>query len=252
VTDSEEPPTAVAMPGDVASPPTATASISEDLQGGPSQPGIVLRILRRASGQVMLLSRVRTTTHLPINSDGYIEILRSSGRTWVLDLNYFSGGSRILGKVESACAPVIDFISQQVALATTCVPTGGLQLVAMSTEGRRLWDATWPPTEVWPKLVISQDGSRLAWETLTDSHPIDAFAPLDFDYVKGQLVEVYDAVDGKQVLKAPASPVLDGGGNVAISPSGKRVAVLDGGAIQVYELSAPAAAPLPSQSQTAH
>ena len=44
----------------------------------------------------------------------------------------------------------------------------------------------------------------------------------------------------KLVLKASASPVLDGGGNVAISPSGKRVAVLDAGAIQVYELPAPA------------
>ncbi len=39
----------------------------------------------------------------------------------------------------------------------------------------------------------------------------------------------------------PASPILDGGGNVAISPSGKRVAVLNAGAIQVFELPAPGA-----------
>ena len=34
------------------------------------------------------------------------------------------------------------------------------------------------------------------------------------------------------------SPILDAGGNVAISPSGRRVAVLNGGAIQVFELPA--------------
>jgi hypothetical protein len=44
-------------------------------------------------------------------------------------------------------------------------------------------------------------------------------------------------------LTATASPVLDAGGNVAISPSGRRVAVISGGAIQVFELPAPP--PLP-------
>jgi hypothetical protein len=61
--------------------------------------------------------------------------------------------------------------------------------------------------------------------------------------VKAQVVEVYDAADGRRVLTVQASPVLDGGGNVAISPSGKRVAVLNAGAIQVFELPEPA--PLP-------
>jgi len=37
--------------------------------------------------------------------------------------------------------------------------------------------------------------------------------------------------------------VLDAGGNVAVSASGRRVAILDGGAIQVYELPAPPALP---------
>jgi hypothetical protein len=43
---------------------------------------------------------------------------------------------------------------------------------------------------------------------------------------------------GKLDLKAYATPILDAGGNVAISPSGRRVAVLNGGAIDVYELPA--------------
>ena len=247
VTDSKEPVAAKPQSGDVPSPATAEASVSVDGQPASAHPPIVLRILHRTSGQVMLVSRVRTMVHLPINSDGYLETLRGRAAEWLLNLNYFGGGSRILGKVDSVCTPSIEFISQHEALASTCDPHGGWGLVAMSTDGRRLWDVESPPTQVWPRLVMAPNGLRLARETLVVSHPVDAYSPLSFDDVKGQLVEVYDAATGRIALKAQASPVLDGGGNVAISPSGRRVAVIDGGAIQVYELPAPP--PLPASAQ---
>jgi hypothetical protein len=243
VTDSRESPAVAPAPGAVPSPDAAAATLSTDKSEGAGQPDIVLRILHRSSGQVMLVSRVRTSVHLPIDGDGYLETLRSTGTDWVLNLSYFSGGSRILGKVQSTCAPALEFLSEQTALANTCDPGGGRRLVAVSTDGRHLWDADSPPTQVWPLLVMAPNGSRLARETLTVTHPVGAFSPLSFDDVKGQLVEVYDAAGGKLALTAPASPVLDGGGNVAISPSGRRVAVLHAGAIQVYELPAPPALP---------
>ena len=252
VTDSEEPKAAAHRPGEVPSPATAAANISEDNQAGAAEADIVLRILHRISGQVMLVSRVRTTVHLPVNSDGYLEALRGSGRDWMLNLSYFSGGSKILGKVESDCSPALQFISQKEALATTCDLAGGRMVVALSTEGHRLWQTGSPPTQILPMLVMAPDGSRLARETVTVDHPVNAFSPLSPEDMKGQVVEVFDAAGGKLALKASASPVLDGGGNVAISPSGKRVAVLDAGAIQVYELSAPSAQTKPDSGHSAH
>lgn len=71
------------------------------------------------------------------------------------------------------------------------------------------------------------------------NHPVGARSTIDQGDIIGQLVEVLDAADGKVVLETAASPILDAGGNVAISPSGRRVAVLNGGAIQVFELPAP-------------
>jgi hypothetical protein len=236
VTDSREPSAGKAKAGQVGSPLTAQASISTGDDGDNDQPDLVLRILQRESGKVMLVSRVRNAIQLPINPDGYLETLRSTGRDWLLNLNYFTGGSRILGKIESACQPPVSFISRTEAVANTCAPQGGRNLVAVSTEGRRLWNAPCAPTQVWPLLVVSADGSTLARETLMVSHPVDPFSPLSFDDVTGQMVEIFDTAQGTSKLKAPASPVLDGGGNVAISPSGKRVAVLNAGAIQVYEL----------------
>ena len=91
---------------------------------------------------------------------------------------------------------------------------------------------------------MAPNGLRLARETLLATHAVNAMSPLSFDDVKAQWVEVYDASTGKMELTAPASPILDGGGNVAISPSARHVAILDSGAIRVYELPAPAAGQL--------
>jgi len=67
----------------------------------------VLRILRRDSGKVMLVTRVATAVHLPLNSDGYLEPLRGNGARWMLNMNFFSGGSRVVGHVDSTCMHVI-------------------------------------------------------------------------------------------------------------------------------------------------
>ncbi len=205
----------------------------------PASSDLAVRVLHRDSGQVMLVSRTPSTVHLPINSEGYLGSLRSSGDAWMLALNYFSGGSRILGRVDSTCSPLFDFLSEHVVLATACTDSGAGKLVAMTTDGRRLWEAQTSDESIWPLVVRSPDGSRLAREALAITHPVSAREPVSQDDIKGQLVEILDAADGKVALQASANPVLDAGGNVAISPSGRRVAVLSGGAIQVFELPPP-------------
>ena len=239
-TDSRELVGVTPQPGHVPSPATASAWVTTDEVESYTQPDIVLRIVQLATGKVMLVSRTRTTVHLPINSDGFVENLRGKGREWVLDLKSFRGGDRIFGKLDSVCAPSVEFISNPEVLITTCNPDGSRWMVAMSTDGKKLWNAAKPPTQIWPRLIMAPNGLRMARETLLVTHPVDTFSPLSFDDVTGQLVEVYDALSGRVDLTASASPVLDGGGNVAISPSARRVAILDAGAIQVYELSSPA------------
>jgi hypothetical protein len=244
VADSREPTEVAAQPGVVPSPETASADIVVAGQTQASaQPEMEVRILSRETGKVMLMSRVRSTVHLPINSDGYLESLRARGAAWLLSLKYFSGGSTILGQVDSACAPRFDFLSQRVVLVTACNSWGAGDLVAITTTGRRLWVDRTSETTIWPLLIRSPDGLRLAREALAVSHAVNASSPLDSQDIKGQLVQVLDAADGKVALETTASPMLDAGGNVAISPSGRRVAVLNAGAIQVFELPSPP--PLP-------
>ena len=242
VTESKEPAEVKSGAGDVPSPATAMAQVTVDGEPTTARPDIVLRIMQRTTGQVMLVSRTRVTTHLAINTEGYVEVLRGKGHEWVLNLDYFRGGSRIMGKIDSMCAPSVEFVSDPELLVTTCNPDESRWMVALSTDGKRLWNAGKPATQIWPRLIMAPNGLRLARETLQATHAVNSFAPLSFDDIKGQLVEVYDASSGKVELTAQASPILDGGGNVAISPSARRVAVLDAAAIQVYDLAAPGTA----------
>jgi hypothetical protein len=248
VTNSREA-QATAKPGEVPSPATAAASVSVDGQKSVATSDMVVRILHRDSGQVMLVGHVPSIIHLAINADGYLESLRGRDGKWLLNLNYFTGGSALVGKVDSTCTPALEFVSQREVLASVCNTVGDRKLVAMGTDGRRLWEQTIPATQIWPRLAMGPNGLRLARETLAVSHPIDASSPFSREDLKGQLVEVLDAATGQVALTAPVSPVLDAGGNVAISPSGRRVAVLDGGDLQVFELPAPPPLPDPGGKQ---
>jgi hypothetical protein len=227
-------------------PSTAQTSVTSDEDSDTAEgdhPEMVVRILRRESGEVMLVSRVRSIIHLPINSTGYIENLRGRGTQWVLNLGYFTGGSRMLGSVDSACEPDDNFVSEQEILVTGCGPGGESKLIAMSTEGRTLWVSQAPSTEIWPQLTVAPNGSRLAWATLDVNHAVNSYASIGAEDVKEQSVTVFDAASGDIALVTPLAPILDAGGNVAISPSGRRVAVINAGAIQVFELPPPP--PLP-------
>ncbi len=243
VTNSREPaPQTKPAAADVTGSQDASASFA-------MQTDLVLRVLRRESGKVIVVSRVHSQIDLPLNSDGFLELLPGKDNNWAINLNSFGGSSTVLGGVESNCMPSADFVSQQEFLVTTCTRNDMRGTFAMTTDGRTLWEDLPLSSPVWPLYVVGGNGLRFARESLAVSRLVNAFSPLSFDDVKGQVVEVFDAATGKVALTAAAAPVMDGGGNVAISPSGRRVAVLNAGAIQVFDLSAPP--PLPAAPATA-
>lgn len=93
VTNSDEPSAKDSKSGDLAGSANASTAGAADQDSDSDPPNLVIRILRRESGEVMLVSRVRTAVHLPINSTGYLENLRSRGMEWILNFRYFTGGA---------------------------------------------------------------------------------------------------------------------------------------------------------------
>ena len=246
VTNSREPVAAPAKTSESSGAGTGAGSGASDQDSAApdgDSPDLVVRILQRKTGQVLLVSRVDAAIHLPINSEGYLENLRSSGSRWNLNMNYFTGEKRIFGSVDSECEPDDTFLSDKVILVVGCAAEGESKLTAMTTAGRTLWIAGAPATEVWPQLTVAANGSRVAWATLDANHSVNSYAPLDGDDIKEQSVTVFNSANGDIALVSPLSPILDAGGNVAISPSGRRVALLNDGAIQVFDLPEPPAFP---------
>lgn len=249
VTNSDEPVEAAAKQEPSGGPQAASATDSAEADENAESertPELVLRVLRRDTGKAVLVSRINSAVHPPINAEGYLENLRGQGSGWMLELNDFTGGNRILGGVESTCDPNDHFVAASVLLIEGCGQEGATKLVAMTTAGRTLWITQAPSTEVWPQLAVAANGSRLAWTTLDSGHAVNPFAPLSAEDVKEQSVTIFDAATGAIPLVSPLSPIFDAGGNVAISPASRRVALLNAGAIQVFEL--PPAPSVPAAS----
>ena len=217
----------------------AASSGTVHAQDGPEEsakPEIVVRVVRRGSNQVLLVSHVSSVLHLAFNSEGYVEPMRNRGIAWDLTMNPFTGGNRALGLVESTCMPMIEFLSRDRMLATSCGMGGERRLSAVTQDGVMLWQDELPAASVWPATVRAVNGMRLAVETLELTHGLGTSSPFGPADVKGQTVRVLDASTGELLLETAASPVYDAGGNIAISPSGRRAAVLVGGAIQIFDL----------------
>lgn len=232
--------------------PTATIGISRDQDSDSDPPHAapqnLVRVLSMDTHKVMLYSRVRAAVHLPVDGEGYYDALRGDGTHWMINYEYFQGQSKPVGWVDSTCNPSLDVISTGMVLASACTNGGARHLTVLSRDQEkdhgRVWDQFTSATRVWPVMRMSSNNKRLAREALEVSHPIGAFSPLDGEDIRGQIVQVYDLATGRVALTVPASPVLDGGGNFALSPSGNRVAVLHGGSILVFDL--PPAPDLPT------
>jgi hypothetical protein len=197
--------------------------------------------MRRETKEVIRTTRVPWTSQKndwPMNSEGYLERVHESGANWAMKFNDFGGGERrVMAHIESTCLPKYDFISDTKLLVNRCDPEQGLKLQAISSDGQPLWQMKSAANAVWPLDVTASDGSRVARENVLLRRPAERYKRMvGLEDLLGQVVRVFDSATGKVLMESPLNPVFDGGGNVAISPSGRRVAILNAGAIQVFEV----------------
>jgi hypothetical protein len=216
------------------------------IRSSESAGAVATRTVQLDSGQVQVLNAhsKSATEELPINAEGALETIHGKLDHWTLRVNGFGGGSKVLGDIESTCAPTSDFISEREIFVTGCNVARIPKIAGYSTTGALLWESETPAETISPLLVMAPNGSRFARETFVLWKPVKPGSEILWvNAVQGQAVRVYDAASGDIVLETQAAPVLDGGGNVAISPSGRRIAVLNNGAIQVFDLPQPAPVP---------
>jgi hypothetical protein len=217
--------------------PTRKIVVTNTLE--PPSTEFTIRVISTESGKAIQTSRARVPSASSINSDGYLETTHDKYDQWSLKLNPFAGGSKLLGHVESTCLPGSSFLTDQEILVAGCNLSRIPKLSAVSMTGQVLWESETLLPFLPPLLVPSGNGARFVRESIILKKPVRPGSEvLWVKAVRGQVARVYDSATSKILFEVPINPILDGGGNVAISPSGHRLAVLNKGSIQVYDIPA--------------
>jgi len=220
----------------------AEAADAEGLS--PPREDVRLSILRVEDGAVVARSRALNPTDLPLIDNGFLEALSGQGDHWMLRYQPFHGEPSAVADVESSCHPDENPVSDKAFLVNLCPGGGGDRLFqAISLAGKTLWSYKWDSHFIWPTKAVSENGERLAYSALRVARPLSAIDPFDESEIQGQRVEVFDVQSGRLALTELATPALSAGQNYALSPDGKRFAVLRENAVEIYDLPPPAPTP---------
>ncbi len=219
--------------------------VEQALLSGESLPDedVGIRMIRLEDKTVVATARSENPVKLAVTSSGYImhEPIKSDRQTdgWRIDFIPFNGERKHILELHSACMPSEEFLSEDTLLVTSCTgKSADRQGRAVNLSGKQLWTGVWDARLVWPTFYRSVNGSTFAMEWIRVSHPVDSFDPLNDGDVEAQLVQVLSTATGHLLLTTFASPIISAGQNFALSPEGKRFAVLNNGNIEVYEVPA--------------
>lgn len=219
---------------------------------GPGVPKPVkVEVITPGSNHALIVTDARGAVHVPLLGDGIADVLEGKQLgTWVARDVPFEGKPHFFAEIKSNCRPTIQPVSATIALVMGCYQTAeDRPVIAVTTDGRELWRDHWASRYVWGWFDFAENGSRFAYESVEVTHPISSFDALDPEDISQQLAGIYDTESGKLVFVRDATPVLTAGQNVALSPDGRRFAILRHGAIEIYDLPPVSSPPKPAKNQ---
>jgi hypothetical protein len=131
-------------------------------------------------------------------------------------------------------------LNEQTGLVLSCRPGHDDRFVAAySLDRHKLWDGRWQSNFTWPAFRVAEAGTSVAISWLAVNHPVTATAAINDDDVQKQVLSVLDSRTGGLRLAVLLKPIVSAGGNFALSADGNRLAVLNQGAVEIYDLPAP-------------
>jgi hypothetical protein len=205
---------------------------------------VQIRMIRIDQPKLMLNAHADAAGELPATVEGFFNQEKTGENHWRVRFHPFEkpepNGGDIVAEVESACDPAEKVLNDQSILVLSCRPGHGDRYVeAYSLDRRKLWDGRWQSNFTWPAFRVAQNGASVAISWLAVNHAVSTVEPIDDDEVQNQVLSVLDSRTGALRLAVLLKPIVSAGGNFALSADGNRVAVLNQGAIEVYDLPTP-------------
>jgi hypothetical protein len=211
----------------------------------PPAEDVQIRMVRLDQRKLMMSARADVAGDLPATVDGFFTQEKVGENSWNVWFKRY-GEPQSVGKgekvahFESSCEPSEKVLNEQTVLVLSCRPGHDDRFVAAySLDRHKLWDGRWQSNFTWPAFRIAQDGTSVAISWLAVNHPVSATAAINDDDVQNQVLSVLDSRTGGLRLAILLKPIVSAGGNFALSADGNRLAVLNQGAIEIYDLPAP-------------
>ncbi|HEX4581937.1 MAG TPA: hypothetical protein VH139_07735 [Acidobacteriaceae bacterium] len=213
---------------------------------GPPPEDVQIRMFRLDQPKMMLNAHADAAGELPATVDGFFTQERVKEDAWNIRFHPYEKpeptGGDIVAKINSACEPSEKVLNHQSVLVMSCPHGHGDRFVAAySLNSQKLWDGRWQSNFTWPAFRVAQQGGSVAISWLAVSHAVSAADPINDEDVQNQVLSVLDSRTGSLRIALLLKPIVSAGGNFALSADGNRLAVLNHGAIEVYDLPAPAA-----------
>jgi hypothetical protein len=214
--------------------------------GSPPSEDVLVHMIRLDEPKVMLNARADASGDVPATAEGFFMEKQRKENLWDLRFQPYekaaaNGEGNPVTQIESTCEPTAKVLNEQSVLVLNCPRThDGRYVAAYALNGQKLWDGHWQSNFTWPSFRISQSGTSVAISWLAVSRSVSAHEPIDDDEVQSQVLSVLDSKTGNLRLALLLKPIVSAGGNFALSADGNRLAVLNHGAVEVYDLPAPA------------
>lgn len=185
---------------------------------------------------------------LTATSTGYADLVHKND-IWLLRFGPVAKHRHNLARVRSQTQPDVLYSSNNSLLIGRC-PTRNCDysVTAFTLNGRRLWQQHWPRYRYLPNITRNSDSSRFAASSLQlavnpaaiagiQAEQEDALQPeLSQVDVFQQDVDVFETASGTPLLSLTVTPAMMSARNYAISPDGRRLAVLQNTDLQFFDL----------------
>jgi hypothetical protein len=168
---------------------------------------------------------------------GHISVVDEGRQEWAFDFRPYGGKPKELAPFASTCDPTPRFVSSSEFVAFGC--HGGntpMVLGGFNMRGEEMWEQNLFGDYVGISMAFAPESGRFALgRVLGVASAVDlTVAPAEA--YTAQNVVVYQTGSGKQLLHVDCSPIARAGQNFALSPDGMSLAVIRGGAIDIYGL----------------
>jgi VWFA-related protein len=181
---------------------------------------------------------------------GYVDLLHK-GDIWLIRFGPSPSQRNNIARVRSRTVPDVVYAGNHSLLIGRCATVKcDYSVTSFSVTGRRLWRQHWSRFRYYPAVARDLDSSRFGVSSLqilplqnSDALGTPAYDPddplqadLSQPDIFQQDIQIFETASGSPVLSLTVTPAVLNGQNFSLSPDARRVAVLEGDALELYDL----------------